>query len=653
MNRPMRLLSGLVLLALFVVPANIFSCSNLVENRFVSKRMPEVPQQSYINGKLGLLWPTFERRYLAIAYRYLDGKPLSAGERDSLIKGTTPILIPGGMAPPDTPVALWLKARSRALGLKDVQQIEIQTWKMNGFNGYPNCGDDTFTKAAATVADRAQKFGVGSAAIQDWVSAQDAVFLNCGSADELRWHPPDQPPPPKVLHEPPPATLNNALLKFDRQYQVAAANFYYGDFATAAGGFEAIAREPESPWRTLAPYLVARSYIRKATLNTTGDQTFDSGAMHEAEKQLQAILADKSLASVHSAAQSLLDYVEARLYPEQRLHALALVLDAGVGDRMNTKLFDYTYLLDHVRDQLSQTESVQQAIREHTRNPADDFEGAALVEGWRSAARKAGDFDDLTDWVQTFQLDTAVSKEYRYERWQATKSLPWLLSALVSAHSDDTLAADIATAAASIAPDSPAYDTALYHRVRLLLEQDRHDPARKLLDANLQRIEALPPADRNPFLAQRFALAQNFQEFLRFAHARPSNWRITSARSRSTATTGAATIASARPPHRRLHVYSSIPSPSSIRTCRSRCSCRPPPAPPFRRICAVNLPPAPGCAPPFSMRLASPASSGPPSSKPTLNFVLTLRRTTRLIHPPRASSPSFTCSSTSPACSRS
>jgi hypothetical protein len=94
------------------------------------------------------------------------------------------------------------------------------------FNGYPNCGDDGFTKAAATVADRAQKFGVGSAAIQDWVSAQDAVFLNCGSADDFQWRPPDQPRPPKVLHEPPPAMLNNALLKFDRQYQIAAANFY-------------------------------------------------------------------------------------------------------------------------------------------------------------------------------------------------------------------------------------------------------------------------------------------------------------------------------------------------------------------------------------------------------------------------------------------
>lgn len=76
MNRSMRLLSGLVLLTLLVVPANIFSCANLIENRFTSKRMPEVPQQPYVDGKLGLLWPTFERRYLVMAYRYLDGKPL-------------------------------------------------------------------------------------------------------------------------------------------------------------------------------------------------------------------------------------------------------------------------------------------------------------------------------------------------------------------------------------------------------------------------------------------------------------------------------------------------------------------------------------------------------------------------------------------------
>jgi len=522
MNQPVRLLSGLILFTLLAIPANIFSCMNLVENRFLSKRMPEVPQQPYIDGKLGLLWPSFERRYLVIAYRYLDSKPLSAAERNSLIKSIAPILIPGGTAPPDTPVTLWLKARSRALGLQEEQQIEIQTWKMEGFNGYPNCSDDAFIKAAATVADRAQQFDVGSAAIQDWVSGQDAVFLNCGSPDDLQWHPPDQPRPPKALHAPPPATLNNALLKFDRQYQTAAANFYYGDLTTAAGGFDAISREPDSPWRMLALYLVARCYVRKGTLDTAGEKAIDPAAMREAETRLRTILADKSLTSIHSAAQSLLDYVEARLYPEQRLYGLALELVDGVGKRMDTKLFDYTYLLDHVLIQQTDTPGFADKLAGF-KGPATPgaYEESLRVESWRSLAQENHDIDDLTDWVLTFQLDGSLSKVHRYQRWRATKSLPWLLSALMTMHSDDAHAAEVASAAASIAPDSPAYDTALYHRVRLLMEQDRHDPARVLLDANLRRIEALPPADRNPFFAQRLALAQNYEEFLRFAPRTP------------------------------------------------------------------------------------------------------------------------------------
>src|SRR5664279_1241650 len=195
MNRPQRLLPAFVLLALCIIPANIFSCYNMVENRFINKNMPEVPQQSYVNGKLGILWPGYQRRYLVIAYRYLDHKPLSADERASLIGRTTPILIPMGAAPPATPIAAWLNARSHALGLKEMQQVDIQPMKQNGFSQYPNCGDDAFTNAAATVAKRAQKFGVASNLIQDWVSGQDAVFMNCGSADDLRWYSDDEKRP--------------------------------------------------------------------------------------------------------------------------------------------------------------------------------------------------------------------------------------------------------------------------------------------------------------------------------------------------------------------------------------------------------------------------------------------------------------------------
>jgi hypothetical protein len=100
------------------------------------------------------------------------------------------------------------------------------------------------------------------------------------------------------------------------------------------------------------------------------------------------------------------------------------------------------------------------------------------------------------DWVQTFQLDAAASRQYRYQRWQATQSQPWLLSALVAAKGNDAYVTELATAAEAIGADSPGYDTLLYHGVRLLEEQDRAEQARKLLDANWKRIADLPPADQ-------------------------------------------------------------------------------------------------------------------------------------------------------------
>ena len=77
---------------------------------------------------------------------------------------------------------------------------------------------------------RAETFGIGAPAMREWVAGQDAVFQNCGSAEDFKFYGPDEKRPPVTLHLPPPATLNNALLKFDRQYQLAAANFYGGDF---------------------------------------------------------------------------------------------------------------------------------------------------------------------------------------------------------------------------------------------------------------------------------------------------------------------------------------------------------------------------------------------------------------------------------------
>ena len=514
-----RLALGLLLLGLLLVPPNIFSSGGWIEATFILQHQPDDPLKAFDGGKLGILRPKFDRRYLVIAYRYLEQRPLTAQERHSLGDDAVPQVTPPGTPyDPDPPVTAWLKTRSHVLGLKELQKIDIQRYRRNDFAEYPNCGDDTFANASATAMSRAQTFGTASALMRDWVAGQDAVFQNCGSAADLVFYRPNQKRPLATLHLPPPATLDNALLKLDRQYQVAAANFYAGNLDTAASGFEEIAREADSPWRKLAPYLVARCYIRKATLGLKGESAFLPEPMQTAEQRLQAILADKSLASMHPAAKKLLDYVEARLHPEQRLHAIAAQLASGAGENFGNDLFDYTFLLDHILDPVWDAQ-VQQAVQAHPGQPVDvsKLREDLPANQWRADANNSRSFDDLTDWVLTFQLDDPQTRQYRLDRWQATKSTPWLLSALVTMRAGDPHTDELMKAAATIGADSPAYETALYHRVRLLEEESKSERARKLLDTNWAHIEKASPSNRNAFTAQRFVVATSFQEFLRFA----------------------------------------------------------------------------------------------------------------------------------------
>src|SRR5258708_39111621 len=111
----------------------------------------------------------------------------------------------------------------------------------------------------------------------------------------------------------------STLLQADRAYQTAAAHFYAGDFDEAAAAFRRIATDSKSPWRATAAYLVARAYIRKATLSDPEPrQAFD-----DSEKQLRGILADASLAAVHARARSLLDLVRCRVDPAGRIDTTA------------------------------------------------------------------------------------------------------------------------------------------------------------------------------------------------------------------------------------------------------------------------------------------------------------------------------------------
>ena len=118
-----------------------------------------------------------------------------------------------------------------------------------GHDAYLNCHADAFQSAFNTLNDRIQKFGKDSAEVAEWTRGQDTVFSNCS-----RGH-----------HIPGPADKGmNKLIQYDRDYQVAAAHFYAGDFIQAGELFGKIAQERSSPWSGLANYLAARAFVERS-----------------------------------------------------------------------------------------------------------------------------------------------------------------------------------------------------------------------------------------------------------------------------------------------------------------------------------------------------------------------------------------------------
>jgi hypothetical protein len=124
----------------------------------------------------------------------------------------------------------------------------------------------------------------------------------------------------------------------------------------------------------------------------------------------------------------------------------------------------------------------------------------------------------MTDWILTFQQTGDFAFQHSLQRWQETKSLPWLVAAIAKVPASNKASTDLSAAALKIAPDSPAYLTVTFHRLRLLEQSGNSDAARHQLEQLLaQRGPTLSFSARNQFLALRMKLATSLQEFLQFA----------------------------------------------------------------------------------------------------------------------------------------
>jgi len=431
---------------------------------FVRAHGPDRPMADFARGRIGVVLPDWHEAYRLVAYRYLESKPLSAGEQRSLLEHYD---AERHIEPPDwTGKAAqgWTSAGAHYNPAPDPTGLTDYKQSQSEFSSYSNCLAPAFDTAVETLQDRARRFGAASPELQEWIRGQDTVFSNCSGGANI---PPDLP------------ATSNPLLRADRAYQIAAAHFYAGTsegheitkgYEIAIEHFQAIAADKSSPWHSISSYLIARTLVREAGVTAGDGQTYNPAYLAKAEAQLEAILNDPAQQSVHDDAEVLLGLVNYRLHPDQRKAELGKLLAGGKPDiHFGQDLIDYTWL------------------------------------GRRGISPAT---DDLTDW-----LSGGGTPEHAIATWRRNRSLPWLVALLWQLKPRDAAFSEVMGAAAKVPPTSEAYATVAYFRARLARESGNDELARHVLKAARTQSNAFPPSAIHLFQDEQMLVATDFATF--------------------------------------------------------------------------------------------------------------------------------------------
>ncbi len=442
---------------------------------------PEYPLENFARGDIGAVQPTYARSYLYVAYSYLSGKKFTPEGQAALVELWRDRLNLRWEPAEEPSMKRWQTERQKIPGVSEAPKTDVyrSREKPNEYETYLNCQKDAFETAANTLEARAKAWSAESASLKLWIDAQDQVFANCSEG--------------KHIPLPLPADADSGA-RADRQYQIVAANFYAGNFEEALDGFQSIAADRSSPWRTSAPYLIGRTYLRKASL---GGEEQKAESLAASEEQLKKVLSNSELLSSHADARRLLGIVRLRSHPRDVVHELAKSL-AGKSANPNLKqeLWDYTLLLDQFADD---EPAFPKAI------PAD------LIT------------DDLTDWLLNFQSKKPDSAKHAVDRWRTTSSVPWLVAALSKVDSQDPSADALKRAAATIPSNSPAFPSVAYYAARLEIAAGRFNNARAILDELFSKYRSrLNVSTLNLLRHERMIAANNLDEFLTYAQRVPA-----------------------------------------------------------------------------------------------------------------------------------
>ncbi|MBK7510970.1 MAG: hypothetical protein IPI76_01705 [Chloracidobacterium sp.] len=129
--------------------------------------------------------------------------------------------------------------------------------------------------------------------------------------------------------------------------------------------------------------------------------------------------------------------------------------------------------------------------------------------------------DDLTDWLFTIQTETPEAYSYSLKKYIATGADHWLISAIVKADKSSPDLQRLLEASDRLSSLSPAYETVVYHRARLLLDLGKNAEGLKIVDEMLARGDGLSITSQNSFAALKLRLAESLDNFLAYSLRRP------------------------------------------------------------------------------------------------------------------------------------
>ncbi|MET0351187.1 MAG: hypothetical protein ABW067_15455 [Rhizobacter sp.] len=485
-------------------------------DRFVSRAEPE-DERAFRRGDLGIVLTSYSRGPLYEAFRALSiGREVADAVETENAQREEAKQADASEGP-----KTWLDARAEANPKPPKREVVMdRRAAKDALSSFVNCTPGAFALAAQTLQDLVKDFD--SADIRAWVDAQDQVFDFCGHVPGTA----NAPTFPKPLPAARPLRLRQL-----RDYQIAAARFYAGQYAEAETAFAAIGDTADHPMRDWAALASLRSILRDASLDLTWDRRFDAlyrGSLPPAERDAKIAEA----ARVHNAR------TDAAV---TRLEARAKVLLADPSREASAQLVRNLLLQAYTALQPQRAYGfLSRGLEMYLRNPYErDFFDRWVTLGNRVLdVRRPPDVAALRqalpyyDWIQTVQgcTDNTASPHYRAGRCEqehahalavhaARPTRASLLAAVMTARSltPENRAALEAAAAVPMADVGAA--SFRYHAARVYLASGRADAAATLVDGLIVTEKDLDESARELLRAQRFALARDLRTVAPFVRA--------------------------------------------------------------------------------------------------------------------------------------